>query len=207
MLNQMGLEWYKPLYCNESRVFMNNEAAGEYSPVIINAIKNDITIPVTTVADPWRLIFKLPDFIGSDLFIDLYLITLEDRYPNEDDYLYQSARVLQVLGKYKEAIELYNKVIENHPQSIHAQESDFFIGLSRYHSGQYALSADHFKEFISSNKSSPWVIFANLYVAKSLIGLEKPKEAVRFILSLGDDVISNNAHVAKFVYLNSGVRN
>ena len=205
MLNRMGIGDYESLYCNESTVFMHNEAADD---VIFNAIKNNENIPVTTVADPWRLIFKLPDFIGSDLFINLYLITLEDHYPNEDDYLYQSARVLQVLGKYKEAIDLYNKVIENHPQSIHAQESDFFIGLSRYHSGQYTLSADHFKEFISSNKSSPWVVFATLYVAKNLIGLEKPKEAVRFLLSLGDDVISNNAaHLAKFVYLNSGVRN
>jgi len=201
----MDLEWYKPLYCNESRVFMKNEAAGEYSPVIFNAIKNDKNIPVTTVADPWRLIFKLPDFIGSDLFINLYLITLEDLYPNEDDYLYQSARVLQVLGKYKEAIDLYNKVIEHHPQSIHAQESDFFIGLSRYHSGQYTLSADHLTKFISSNKSSPWVIYANLYVAKSLIELEKPKEAVRFLLSLEDDAIPIQAR--RILYLNNGVRN
>ena len=46
---------------------------------------------------------------------------------NEDDYLYESARVFQVLGKYKEAIDLYNKVIENYPQSTHAKESDFFI--------------------------------------------------------------------------------
>ena len=200
MVNQMGLESYKQLYCNESRVFMKNEAAGEYSPVIFNAIKNDKNIPVTTVADPWRLIFKLPDFIGSDLFIDLYLITLEDYYPNEDDYLYESARVFQVLGKYKEAIDLYNKVIENYPQSIHAKESDFFIGLSRYHSGQYTLSADHFQKIISNNPLSPWVNYSKLYASKSLIELGKPNDAERLLKSIEGEA---SREAGKILYLNN----
>jgi hypothetical protein len=200
MLNQMDLEWYKPLYCNESRVFMKNEAAGEYSPVIFNAIKNDKNIPVTTVADSWRLIFKLPDFIGSDLFIDLYLITLEDHYPNEDDYLYRSARVLQILGKYNEAINLYNKVIENYPQSIHTKESDFFIGLSRYHSGQYTLSADHFQKIISNNPLSPWVNYSKLYAAKSLIELGKPNDAERLLKSIEGEP---SREAGKILYLNN----
>ena len=200
MLNQMNLEWYKPLYCNESRVFMRNEAAGEYSPVIFNAIKNDKNIPVTTVADPWRLIFKLPDFIGSDLFIDLYLITLEDQYPNEDDYLYRSARVLQILGKYNEAINLYNKVIENYPQSIHTKQSNFYIGLSRYHSGQYTLSADHFQKIISNNPLSLWVNYSKLYASKSLIELGKPNDAERLLKSIEGEA---SREAGKILYLNN----
>jgi len=200
MLNQMGLEKYKQLYCNESNIFLGNEAAGASSPVIFNAIKNDITIPVTTVADPWRLVFKLPDFIGTDLFINLYLITLEEHYPNEDDYLYESARVFQVLGKYKEAIDLYNKVIENYPQSTHAKESDFFIGLSRYHSGQYTLSANHFKKIISNNPLSPWVNYSKLYAAKSLIELGKPNDAERLLKSVEGEP---RREARKILYLNN----
>ena len=200
MLNQMDLEWYKPLYCNESRVFMKNEAAGEYSPVIFNAIKNDKNIPVTTVADPWRLIFKLPDFIGSDLYINLYLMTLEDDYPKEDDHLYESARVLQILGKYNRAINLYNKVIENYPQSTHAEGSDFFIGLSRYHSGQYALAAEHFKKLISNNALSPWVNYAKLFAAKSLIELGKPNDAERLLKSIEGEP---SKEAGKILYLNN----
>ena len=207
MLDQMGLERYKQLHCNESDIFLGNEAAGyniitgkrNIDPVIFNAIKNDITIPVTTVADPWRLVFKLPDFIGADLFMNLYLITLEEHYPNEDDYLYKSARVFQVLGKYKEAIDLYNKVIENYPQSIHAKESDFFIGLSRYHSGQYTLSADHFKKIISNNPLSPWVNYSKLYAAKSLIELGKPNDAERLLKSVEGEP---RREARKILYLN-----
>ncbi len=203
MLKKMDLEWYKPLYCNKTKVFMKNEAAGENNDMrIFNAVKSNVDIPIQTVSDPWKLFFKLPDFIGSDLFINLYLISIESHYLNRIDYLYDSARTLHLLGKYKEAVDLYNKVIKYYPKSTHAEESAFFIGLSEYHSKQYALSVDYFKNFINDKPLSSWVHYARLYAAKSLIKLERYGDAEKLLRKVGGEAFRQ---AQRILYLNNSM--
>ena len=200
---------FNKIYCNDTLVFMKNEAAGEYSPIIFDAIKNQQAISISTVSDPWRLIFKLPDFIGADLFIKLYLMTLESSL-NDYEHLYKSARIFHILGKYEKAIKLYEKVVKEYPKAtyegqtlLYAVESSFWIGLARFQNGQYSQALNVFDNFInntvvkvgseSTDSSFGWSSYAKVYAGKSLLELERPEEAFSLLNDVANDNFSASA--------------
>ena len=191
---------YTNLFCNDTYVFMKNEAAGEYNSIIFDAIQNQQEIPISTVSDPWRLIFKLPDFIGADLFLRLYLMILKSDL-NNYEFLYQSARINHILGKYEESIKLYEKVIKQHPSTIHALESYFWIGLARFHNKQYVQAYNHLENFINNEteihnlmQADGWLPYAKIYAGRSLIELQRTKEAILLFNSVKDDLSSGSAN-------------
>ena len=100
------------------------------------------------------------------------------------------------------ALDQINRILINNEKKLikFYQESDFFIGLSRYHSGQYTLSADHFQKIISNNPLSPWFDYSKLYAAKSLIKLGKPNDAERLLKSVEGEP---RREARKILYLNN----
>jgi len=162
LFDEMKLTSYKPLFCNTPQIFLKNSAT---SPVIFNAVKNNEDL------------FALPEFIGTNLYIDLSILSIKDNYTKKDDYLYASARMLQILGKYEKSINLYNKIIEEHPNSTHLDESYYFSGLAKYHNKQYLKSLDTFKILLEKHPSSAWLGYTRLFAAKSLMALGEIDDA------------------------------
>lgn len=80
-------------------------------------------------------------------------------------------------SKYQLAIEKALKVVENHPNSGYYDDALYVLGVSYYHTGQYARSERRFREILANFPESKFVRDATLYLAKAKLELDETDDA------------------------------
>ncbi len=179
---KIGLPVYLGLFCNEPTQRMRNVAA--------QALEVDAKAAQRTKArsGSWQRLFALPAWVGSDLYIDLYVQAMREQYESEDEYAYAAARTYHVLGRFPEARRWYRRVLAAVPPSPHRDESHFFLGLVAYHAGDYEGARKIFDEILEDPHSSRWANYARLFAGKALLARGATAEARRYLqqVDVGD---------------------
>ena len=178
----ISLPGYRQWFCQEPRIFLSNFAF--MRPALIEAVRRGEPFPGNTMAESWQRLFALPDPIGTDLFINLYVQAIRDLYETEDGYAYGVARTYHILGKFREARRWYAKTIANFPNSPHLEESLFFAGLAAYHEGEYQKAKDSLDKLLNQYPQTSWAAYARLFVGKSLLALGQHQQAKAYLAVL-----------------------
>lgn len=173
--DRISLPKYSQLFCQKPTWFGGNKALRR--PGLFEAIKLGKPFPGKTMADSWQRLFAMPDVIGSDLFINLYVQAIRDLYETEDGYAYGVARTYHILGKFQEAQRWYSHVVTAFPTSPHVEESLFFTGLAAYHGGQYGEARVAFDKLLHKYPKTPWAGRARFFSGKALLAIGQQKQA------------------------------
>jgi len=81
-------------------------------------------------------------------------------------------------GKYKQAIEKTEKIIEKHPGSKYYDDALFVNGVSQYYTENYSLASKRFREILANFPESQFYKESQLYLAKAKLKLDNEEDAM-----------------------------
>ena len=73
--------------------------------------------------------------------------------------------------EYQEAIDKCQKIVEVHPNSKYYDDAVYILGVSFYHTGEYARAERRFRELLADYPDSKYTREAQLYLAKAKLQL------------------------------------
>lgn len=104
---------------------------------------------------------------GQNSFVDKKtenLLNKKHQIDKEVVYLFDRARKTHLLGEYKAAFELYNKILKIYPQNGLSDDSQYFLAFCLYNMKSYEQSIIEFSRLKKKFPSSPWISSAELFI-------------------------------------------
>ncbi|MEW5796270.1 MAG: tetratricopeptide repeat protein [Candidatus Zixiibacteriota bacterium] len=89
-------------------------------------------------------------------------------------------------NEYQKAIEKALKVAENHPNSKYYDDAIYVLGVSYYHTAQYAKAERRFRELLANYPNSKYTRDATIYLAKSKLALGDMDDALAAFAAVFD---------------------
>ena len=108
--------------------------------------------------------------------IEHYTLALSATYPLADYVIYHIAESYGQMKDNPNAIIWYQRLIDEHPQSVHFASAKYELGKVQYHAGNYAAALKSFSALIADPKNS-YARKATFEVAKTYARLGDRKNA------------------------------
>lgn len=86
--------------------------------------------------------------------IEHYTHALSPTYPLKDYVLYHLAKSYGQMKDNQNAIIWYQRLVDEHPQSLHLASARYELGKAHYHAGNYAIALKGFLGLITDSKNS-----------------------------------------------------
>ena len=108
--------------------------------------------------------------------IEHYTLALSATYPLADYVIYHLAQSYGQMQENKNAIVWYQRLIDEHPQSVHLAGAKYELGKAQYHTGNHAEALKSFLALVADSKNS-YVRKATYEAAKTYAKLGDKKKA------------------------------
>ena len=108
--------------------------------------------------------------------IEHYTLALSATYPLADYVIYHLGQSYGQMKDNKNAIIWYQRLIDEHPQSLHFTSAKYELGKAQYYAGNHAEALESFLALIADSKNS-YVRRATYESAKIYAKLGDPKKA------------------------------
>ena len=108
--------------------------------------------------------------------IEHYTVALSPTYPLADYVIYHLAQSYGQMKGHQNAIVWYQRLIDEHPQSVHFASAKYELGKAQYHTGNHAEALKNFLALIADSKNS-YVRKATYEAAKTYARLGDRKKA------------------------------
>lgn len=120
-----------------------------------------------------RIRFENKDFAGAAAILNSN--DFQQKTTVGDHALWLRGRALQNAGNHAEAMTVFAKLVQDHPDSIRVREAKLLWAESAIQAGQAAKVPDHLKELAAGNSAQALLLTARAYEAQA-----NQAEAVKF---------------------------
>lgn len=114
---------------------------------------------------------------GCSVYYNLFF-NCEQAFNNAERQRHESKGGSGGRSEYQKAIEKAQKVVENYPKSKYYDDALFILGVSFYHTGEFAKSERRFRELLAEFEDSKYTREATLYQAKAKLALGEEEDAM-----------------------------
>ena len=109
--------------------------------------------------------------------IEHYTLALSATYPLADYVIYHIAKSYDQMKDNQNAIVWYQRLTDEHPQSVHFYNAKYELGKVQYHAGNYAAALKSFSALIADAKKTGYVRRATYEAAQTYEKLGDWKQA------------------------------
>jgi soluble lytic murein transglycosylase len=152
-----------------------------------------------------RTLWAYLDQYQASWELSLAFQTLDPSHPRAAEFLYDAAAIAEMGGQLSEAIELWDRVADEHPTYERAHEARFMSGITSFRLGENAQALNTFQKALEAASTPADRAADQLWIGKTYIALgqtEQAQAAWQFALAedpggyyglRADDLISGRA--------------